>query len=168
MKDLQRQAYQEEIKAPIERNLLPSSNNPYFLDVLLERDAVLKVGGRLRCSALPSSVKPPLFIPREHHITRLIIAHYRERIGFPGQRLYYLCNPVSWLLDPRIKSIRYILNSPLCGLSETKETCGRTEDEGSLHLSPTVAWIVSVRNKVKRNKRYGLPFVATLFSCPSC
>ncbi|XP_054872902.1 uncharacterized protein LOC111584426 [Amphiprion ocellaris] len=84
IKDLQKQAYQEEIKTLSKENQLPR-NKLYHLDVFLDRDGVLKVGGRLRCSNLPSSCKHPTVIPREHHITKLIIAHCHERVKHQGK-----------------------------------------------------------------------------------
>ena len=41
---------------------------------------MLKVGGRLSNSSLPDSVKHPAIIPKEHHITNLIIAHYHGEV----------------------------------------------------------------------------------------
>ncbi|XP_030581660.1 uncharacterized protein LOC115777804 [Archocentrus centrarchus] len=85
IRDLQRQAYQEEMMTLSKGNPLPRSNKLYHLDVFLDRDDVLKVGGRLRWSALPSSFKHPTIIPREHHVTKLIIAHHHERIKHQGR-----------------------------------------------------------------------------------
>lgn len=55
------------------------------LDVFLDKDNVLKVGGRLRHSSLPSSFKHPTIIPREHHIAKLIIAQCHERVSHQGK-----------------------------------------------------------------------------------
>ncbi len=46
---------------------------------------MLKVGGRLHHSSLPSSLKHPTIIPREHHVTKLIIAHCHERVNHQGK-----------------------------------------------------------------------------------
>lgn len=45
IKDLQRQTYQEEIKTLHRGKQLPRNNKLYHLDVFLDRDGVLKVGG---------------------------------------------------------------------------------------------------------------------------
>ena len=67
IKDLQKQAYMEEIKTLNDGNLLPRNNKLHHLDLFLDKDAMLKVGGRLRCSSLPSLVKHPTVISRQHH-----------------------------------------------------------------------------------------------------
>ncbi len=85
IKDLQRQAYQNEIETLNKGKQLPKNNNMYNLDVFLGKDNVLKVGGRLHHSSLPSSLKHPTIIPREHHVTKLIIAHCHERVNHQGK-----------------------------------------------------------------------------------
>ncbi len=85
IKDLQRQTYQEEIKTLSKGNQLSSNNKLYHLDVFLDRDAVLKVGGRLGRSSLPGSFKHPTVIPRGHHITKLIISYCHERVKHQGK-----------------------------------------------------------------------------------
>ena len=45
----------------------------YRLDSHLDADGVLRIGGRLRRTNLPDSVKHPLIFPKESHIIRLII-----------------------------------------------------------------------------------------------
>ncbi|KAL0163339.1 hypothetical protein M9458_042735, partial [Cirrhinus mrigala] len=85
IKDLQRQAYQNEIETLNKGKQLSKNNKMYNLDVLLDKDNVLKVGGRLHHSSLPCSFKHPTIIPREHHITKLIIAHCHERVNHQGK-----------------------------------------------------------------------------------
>ena len=85
IKDLQRQTYQEEINTLSNGNQLSSNNKLYHLDVFLDSDAVLKVGGRLGRSAFPSLFKHPTVIPREHHITKLIIAHCHGKVKHQGK-----------------------------------------------------------------------------------
>ncbi|XP_073724404.1 uncharacterized protein [Misgurnus anguillicaudatus] len=85
IKDLQRHAYQNEIETLSKGKQLSKNNKMYNLDVFLDKDNVLKVGGRLHHSSLPNSFKHPTIIPREHHITKLIIAHCHERVNHQGK-----------------------------------------------------------------------------------
>lgn len=73
IKDLQNQAYQEEIKLLSNGHQLPRQNKLYHLDVFLDAEGVLKVGGRLSRSSYPTPFKHPTVIPQGQHITRLII-----------------------------------------------------------------------------------------------
>lgn len=68
--DLQRQVYTEEIKLLSKGAQLLSKSKLYPLDVFLDEDGILKVGGRLKNACLPTSQKHPMIIPKDHHITR--------------------------------------------------------------------------------------------------
>ncbi|XP_034537461.1 uncharacterized protein LOC117811344 [Notolabrus celidotus] len=87
IRDLQRQAYPEEVKLLSKGTRLPSQSKLYHMDTFLDQDGILKVGGRLKNSTLPTSQKHPLIIPKDHHITKLIIAHYHEKVQHQGKGL---------------------------------------------------------------------------------
>lgn len=84
-KNLQNQAYKEELRLLSNGHQLPRHNKLYHLDVFLDTEGVLKVGGRLGRSSFPSPFKHPKVIPQAHHITRLIITHYHERVKHQGK-----------------------------------------------------------------------------------
>ncbi len=79
--------YQEELKLLSKGIPLPSHNPLYSLDAFLGEDGVLRAGGRLSNSSLPNPVKHPAIIPKDHHITKMLIAHYHERIKHQGKGL---------------------------------------------------------------------------------
>ena len=85
IKDLQKQAHTEEMKTLKDGNLLQRNNKLHHLHLFLDKDAVLKVGGRLRCSSLPRSVKQPTVILRQHHVTKLTITHCHEKVQHQGK-----------------------------------------------------------------------------------
>ncbi|KAI3351065.1 hypothetical protein L3Q82_005632 [Scortum barcoo] len=87
VKDLQRKAYREELHLLSKGNSLPSHSELYSLDAFLDKDGVLRVGGRLRHSSLPESIKHPAIIPKGYHITKMIIAHCHERTKHQGKGL---------------------------------------------------------------------------------
>ncbi len=87
IKDLQENLYQEELKLLSKGIPLPSHNPLYSLDAFLGEDGVLRAGGRLSNSSLPNPVKHPAIIPKDHHITKMLIAHYHERIKHQGKGL---------------------------------------------------------------------------------
>jgi hypothetical protein len=55
------------------------------LDPFLDENGPLKVGGRLSYVELPESCKHPIIIPRSHHVSKLIIGHYQNRVAHQGQ-----------------------------------------------------------------------------------
>ncbi|KAL6490035.1 hypothetical protein MHYP_G00003800 [Metynnis hypsauchen] len=85
IRELQSQAYQEEIKILSKGGQLPSHNKLHYLDAFLDTDGELKVGGRLSHSSFPNSFKHPTVIPKGHHIANLIIAHYHAVVKHQGR-----------------------------------------------------------------------------------
>lgn len=72
--------YPEEIKLLGEVTQLPSQSKLYKMDVFLDKEGLLKVGGRLKNASLPTSLKHPVIIPKDHSITKKIIAHCHEKV----------------------------------------------------------------------------------------
>lgn len=60
------------------------SSHLFKLDPILQ-DGVLRVGGRLSKSAMPEYAKHPAIIPKDLHITSLILQDTHERIGHCGR-----------------------------------------------------------------------------------
>lgn len=87
LKDLQRQAYQEEIKLPSKGAWRSSQSKLYQLDAFLDQDGILKVGGRLKNASLPTLQKHPVIIPNDHHITKIIISRNHEQARHQGEGL---------------------------------------------------------------------------------
>lgn len=87
IKDLQKVAYQEEWNLLNKRSRLPVRSRLYNLNAFLDDDKILRVGGRLCNSSLPNTLKHPAIIPKEHHVTKMIIAHYHERVKHQGKGL---------------------------------------------------------------------------------
>ena len=100
IRSLQREHFEDEIKvlqslnvdgefvnrtAAKERNSsLKKTSCLYRLDPYLDADGVLRIGGRLRRANLPDSVKHPVILPKESHITRLIIQDSHRSIKHQG------------------------------------------------------------------------------------
>ncbi|XP_038150062.1 uncharacterized protein LOC119789301 [Cyprinodon tularosa] len=87
IRDLQRQVYPEEIKLLSKVAQLPSQSKLFKMDVFLDQDGLLRVGGRLKNASLPTSLKHPVVIPKNHHITKAIIAHCHEKVQHQGKGL---------------------------------------------------------------------------------
>ncbi|KAK3519921.1 hypothetical protein QTP70_007773 [Hemibagrus guttatus] len=87
LRDLQGQVYPEEIKLLSKGIQLPSRSKLHHMDDFLDQEGILKVGGRLKNVSLPTSQKHPVIIPKNHHITKMIIAHYHQQIQHQGKGL---------------------------------------------------------------------------------
>ncbi|XP_063052707.1 uncharacterized protein LOC134447256 [Engraulis encrasicolus] len=82
----QQQAFAQEIKTLQEscNACVPSSSPLFCLDPLLDA-GLLRVGGRLKESDLSLELKHPIILPKDSHITELIIAHHHAQIHHQGR-----------------------------------------------------------------------------------
>lgn len=62
----------KEIEALSKNESIDRKSSLLNLNPFLE-DGLIKVGGRLNCANIPESQKHPIVLPKEHHITKLII-----------------------------------------------------------------------------------------------
>lgn len=79
IKLIRQQAFSREMKMLEAGESLPSSSPLFSLDPILI-EGRLCVGGRLKHSSLSKEFRHPLILPRDSHITQLIISHYHIRV----------------------------------------------------------------------------------------
>lgn len=80
-------AYKDDLKL-LSKGIEPQTHKQlYKLDAFIDKEGVLRVGGRLDYSSLPQSCKHPAIIPKDHHLTKLIIAHCHEKVMHQGKGL---------------------------------------------------------------------------------
>lgn len=77
----QSQKFQDEVSS-LEKgnNHLKRNSSLYKLDPVLQ-DGLLRVGGRLSKSSMPAEGVNPAIIPKDSHITTLILGDIHERVG---------------------------------------------------------------------------------------
>ncbi|XP_055046840.2 uncharacterized protein [Misgurnus anguillicaudatus] len=85
IKCLQGCVYRDELKRLKKSLSVLSHSELYPLDSFIDENGVLKVGGRLRHSDYPDSLKHPAIIPRNHFVTKMIIAHCHEKVKHQGK-----------------------------------------------------------------------------------
>ncbi|XP_076549204.1 uncharacterized protein LOC143306713 [Osmia lignaria lignaria] len=72
------------------------------LKPFLDKQGILRVGGRLIHSELPKEQKHQIILPSDHHITRLIIREEHERLNHAGtQATLYSVRETFWPLNGR-------------------------------------------------------------------
>ena len=57
----------------------------HCLDPFLDKDDVLRVGGRIKRGSFMEEIKFPVIIPRKGHVTYLIIKHFHEKVQHQGR-----------------------------------------------------------------------------------
>ncbi|KAG1930139.1 hypothetical protein F2P79_022561 [Pimephales promelas] len=85
LKGVQKQVYQKEMDVLSQGKQLPCHNRLHHLDTFIDTDGMIKVGGRLSHSSCTHVFKHPLILPKEHHVTKLIIAHHHESVKHQGK-----------------------------------------------------------------------------------
>ena len=83
VKLLQREAYGQEIKALEKREKIKSSSVIARLNPVLI-NGVLRIGGRVPEAPIAFSTKFPMIIPPKHHVTKLLIASFHEKLAHAG------------------------------------------------------------------------------------
>ena len=65
--------------------LFKKTSSLRMLDPVLDSDGVMRVGGRIRKTNLPPTLKNPVILPKSSHISSLIISHVHERTHHSGR-----------------------------------------------------------------------------------
>ena len=82
LKHVQQQSFPEETANP--KKQVKKSSRLYKLDPIFV-DGLLRVGGRLRNSTLSPESKNQIILPRDDHVSRLIIYHHHKTCGHSGK-----------------------------------------------------------------------------------
>ena len=67
------------IDKPLKKSSKLGKLNPEY------RDGLLRVGGRLRNAPIAEDEKHPVILPKNHHVSKLIIQHIHRKIGHQGR-----------------------------------------------------------------------------------
>ncbi len=97
IKLIQKQAFPQELRrlqsSCQEENLVSSS--PLFCLHSILDGGLLRIGARLKESALSQEVKHPIILPKDRHITKLILSHYHAQTK---AKSYPDGTPSQWIL----------------------------------------------------------------------
>ena len=64
---------------------MKKSSSLSTLDPFLDKDGVMRVGGRIRKANLSATLRNPIILPKSSHTTSLIISHVHERTHHSGR-----------------------------------------------------------------------------------
>ena len=100
IKKVQREAFSNEIEAleslqlkdgaadreeAKRRNVtMKRTSSLYRLDPFLDKDGILRVGGRIKQASISEEVKHPIILPKEGHVSKLVIRHFHEKTEHQG------------------------------------------------------------------------------------
>ena len=110
LKFIQRECYQDELASLTTSGMVKKSSSLHKLDHIMINDE-LRVGGRLQRSTIPDESKHQLILPRNHHVTDLIIRYYHQISGHSGREyVLSLLRSRYWIIHGN-KAVRRILGS---------------------------------------------------------
>ena len=89
---VQRSHFAKEHSVLARRGKLPRSSPLQKLDVFLDQDGLLRIGGRMRLSTLSEELKHPVVLPAASDITAMVIQHYHEKTHHQGRGI--TCNEI--------------------------------------------------------------------------
>ena len=112
---VQEVAFRTERQVLLKNQEVSSASKLYNLDPYI-MDNVIRVGGRLRNSTLPESQRHPVLLPRDGHVTQLIVAHCHKQIHHQGrgQTLSEIRSQGYWILGGSRIVAAYIKNCVQC------------------------------------------------------
>jgi len=86
----------------LEKASLPNISSLLSLNPFLDRNQLLRVGGRLENSDLTFDQQHPMILPKGHHITTLIVEDtHKKNLHASGQLLLSLIRQKFWIPDAR-------------------------------------------------------------------
>jgi transposase InsO family protein len=102
-------SFADEVKLLSNGKDLPPKSKILSLNPFLDKDGILRVGGRLRHSPLPQDQKTPILLPRHHRLTELIITStHVDQFHAGPQLIQSLLQQQFWILRAK-DAIRFIV-----------------------------------------------------------
>ena len=187
VKQIQGEAFDKEIKAikslalneeiqkrdeARQRNqAVKQTSTLYRLDPFLDRHGVLRVGGRTQQASLAEDIKHPVILPREGHVTELVIKNFHEKTQHQGRgfTLNEIRSSGYWITGCSGAVSSFIKNCVTCQTLRAKVQDQKMADlpEDRLEPSPPFSYCGVdffgpwyVKEGRKELKRYGV-----LFTC---
>ncbi|KAM4593953.1 uncharacterized protein PAE49_010961 [Odontesthes bonariensis] len=85
IKSVQRETYSKEFSCLAAGKNISKDSPLGKLNIYVDEDGLLRIGGRLNQSALDAREKLPLVIPGRSHIATLLVRHYHEKVKHQGR-----------------------------------------------------------------------------------
>ena len=72
----------------------------YLLDPFLDKEGILRVGGRIRQASRHEDIKNPVILPKKGHVTELLTTDFHEKAHHKGRgfTLNEICSNGCWII----------------------------------------------------------------------
>ncbi|XP_057694568.1 uncharacterized protein LOC130917316 isoform X2 [Corythoichthys intestinalis] len=172
IRTIQKETFSKEIQSLKDKEELKSFQSKlYQLSPFLDMHDILRVGGRLTKASLHPNIKHPVIMPRDHHVSRLLIKHCHEKIHHQGRGM--TVNEIRangiWIIGCSTEVSSFIYKCVKCRRYRKYNQEQKMGDLPSERLEATPPFACSgmdcfgpfcVKEGRKEVKRYGL-----LFTC---
>lgn len=172
IRGVQAQFFTDEITSLDRKQPLPAASPIKHAEPFLQ-DGILRVGGRLTNSELSMDEKHPIILPKNAHVTRLLIKHYHERVQHQGRGITWneLRSHGYWIASGSRQVANVIKNCVTCrklrGSMQEQQMAPLPKER--VQPSPPFTYVgmdgfgpFTVKNGRKETQRHGLIF--TCFS----
>jgi hypothetical protein len=99
-------------------NSIRKSSPLVCLDRYVDKDGIIRVGGRIRRAKVPENLRHPAVLPKKGHVTQLLVYHYHRKTGhaLPGRgtTMGELRSSGIWILSARSSIISCLRNCVIC------------------------------------------------------
>ena len=121
LKDVQKSAFQEEIRALQNSKAIANTSQLAGLSPFVDSTGTMRVGGRLRRLQLDPDAKHPIILPRQAQETKLLVEHIHRRNGHVGpEHVLSLVREKYWVIGGRIVTNQVLAKCFFCRVRRAK------------------------------------------------
>ena len=173
---IQHETHKDEIDRLTSSGRLPKTSPLLKLSPAVDKDGLLRVGGRLEQAGLNYEEQHPLILPASHHVTTLLVNYYHERELHQGRHLTLglIRSSGLWIIGAK-RLVNSVINSCIkCKKLRGHQQIQKVADLPAQRLTPAPSfsyvgldvfgpWLVSTRRTrggAANSKRW-----AVFFTC---
>ena len=165
---LQGQAFPKERKLLSINTPIPRTNKLHQVDAFLQ-DGIIRVGGRLKEASMSEGKRHPIILPREGHLTNLVIDYYHRKVHHQGRGMTQnaIRSHGYWIVGGSRAVARRIKKCVTCRKVRRPNEEQRMADLPKERVTPSPPFTYTgldcfgpflVKNGRREVKRYGLVF----------
>ena len=166
---VQRESFHDEIQRLLTKQKIPRGSKLQPLDVFLDDDGLIRVGGRIRHASLSDEVKHPIVLPSDHDISTLLIQYFHQMTHHQGRGM--TCAEIRsqgfWVLKLQKLVKKLIHTCVLCSRLRGRPCEQKMSDLPESRLSPGPPFVFCgcdvfgpfvIKSGRRQVKRYGVMF----------
>lgn len=122
IKIIQKQTFPEDYSKLSCKQKIEKKSKLFYLNPFIDINGIIHVGGRLRFTGLPETVKQPILLPKNHPLTLLIFNHYHNYLHPGPQLLLSLVRQRYWPISGKIIAKQVVRKCITCFRHNPPET----------------------------------------------